>query len=168
MDHGNYLAGQVSQEFWVSKELLDKGLVKFLGQTVEHYIKNSAARKQIKDFWLISVWIVRQFRNEYNPVHWHGGHISGVGYLKLPETFGNAIQKNKSVRQHGKINFVHGSKMLLCNSKISFMPEVGDFYIFPNYLMHSVNPFYADGERRSFSFNAYIDEEIYDVYKKSD
>ena len=30
--------------------------------------------------------------------------------------------------------------------------------------MHSVNPFYGKGERRSMSFNAMVDEEIYDVH----
>ncbi len=26
-----------------------------------------------------------QFENEYNPIHYHDGHISGVGYLKIPK-----------------------------------------------------------------------------------
>ena len=43
-------------------------------------------------------------------------------------------------------------------------PEIGNIYLFPNYLMHSVNPFYGEGERRSLSFNAYIDSEIFNVY----
>ena len=30
--------------------------------------------------------------------------------------------------------------------------------------MHSVKPFYGEGERRSISFNALIDKDIYDVY----
>ena len=33
-----------------------------------------------------SGWFVRQFENEYNPLHIHtGGRLSCVGYLKLPE-----------------------------------------------------------------------------------
>ena len=39
-------------------------------------------------------------------------------------------------------------------------PEVGDFYLFPNYLMHTVYPFSdTDEERRSISFNAQIDKD---------
>jgi len=30
--------------------------------------------------------------------------------------------------------------------------------------MHTVNPFYGNEERRSISFNANIDENIYNVY----
>ena len=43
-------------------------------------------------------------------------------------------------------------------------PEVGDFYLFPHYLMHAVYPFYSDDERRSISFNAKIDDGVYNVY----
>ena len=56
--------------------------------------------------------------------------------------------------------------MFLCNSTVRLKPKVGDFYFFPNYLMHNVYPFSdTDEERRSISFNAEIDESIYDVYK---
>ena len=41
-------------------------------------------------------WIVRQFQNEYNPLHLHSGHISGVGYLKVPKNMGETFQKNKN------------------------------------------------------------------------
>jgi hypothetical protein len=55
--------------------------------------------------------------------------------------------------------------MFLCESTLTIKPEVGDFYFFPNYLMHTVFPFNnSDEERRSISFNATIDNDIYDVY----
>ena len=38
-------------------------------------------------------------------------------------------------------------------------------FIFPNYMMHTVYPFTdSDEERRSISFNAKIDDNIYDAY----
>ena len=55
--------------------------------------------------------------------------------------------------------------MFLCKSTFKIEPKVGDFYFFPNYLMHAVYPFSdTDDERRSVSFNAKIDENVYDVY----
>ena len=55
--------------------------------------------------------------------------------------------------------------MFLCNSTFNITPKVGDFYFFPNYMMHSVYPFSdSNDERRSISFNAKIDDEIYNVY----
>ena len=65
---------------------------------------------------------------------------------------------------NGNINFVHGTRQFLSTPLITKKPQLGKMFIFPNYLMHSVNPFYGKGERRSISFNANVNEEIYDVY----
>ena len=55
--------------------------------------------------------------------------------------------------------------MFLCNSTLKITPKVGDFYFFPNYMMHTVYPFSGnDEERRSISFNAKVDEGIHNVY----
>ena len=53
----------------------------------------------------------------------------------------------------------------MSDSKFEIIPKVGDFYIFPHYLMHAVYPFKdTNEERRSISFNAVIDEESFDVF----
>ena len=109
--------------------------------------------------------MVRQFQNEYNPIHWHTGHISGAGWLKVPKSFGNA-KKNKSNNPNGKLNFIHGSKQFLSNPRIEVIPEVGEICIFPHYLMHEVYPFQAEGERRSISFNALVDDDIFNISAK--
>jgi hypothetical protein len=33
------------------------------------------------------------------------------------------------------------------------LPEVGDMYVFPGYIQHTVYPFKGDGERRCIAFN---------------
>ena len=123
--------------------------------------------KEIKKFNIISSWVVRQFKDEYNPVHWHAGHISGAGFLKIPSSLGKHVQDKEGVDYlGGQLTLIHGSRQFLSNSKLQIKPEVGDFYFFPNYLMHSVYPFKGtDEERRSISFNAYIDDDIYNVYR---
>ena len=50
-------------------------------------------KKKIKKINIKNLWIVRQFQNEYNPTHWHNGHISGAGYLKVPKNLGKINQK---------------------------------------------------------------------------
>ncbi|MDB4185584.1 2OG-Fe(II) oxygenase family protein, partial [Candidatus Pelagibacter sp.] len=68
--------------------------------------------------------------------------------------------------QNGKLSLIHGSKMFLSDSTFNIIPKVGDFYFFPNYLMHTVYPFSnTSDERRSISFNAFIDESIYNIYQ---
>ena len=162
-DVGKNLAGQVSQEILLPEEIIEGELLDFLGTLSTAYVENLTS-KNVTKFDIIKVWVVRQFQNEYNPIHMHGGHLSGAGYLKLPDDFGSSIQPEKQVNVNGKINFVYGTRQFLSNSIISQKPEVGKIFIFPNYLMHSVYPFYGKGERRSISFNATIDEKIYDVY----
>jgi len=167
-DHGNKLAGNVSQEFKLEKNfILSSGLKNFLNASAKDWIKQTV-NKEIDKFEIIESWIVRQYENEYNPLHSHGGHISGVGYLKLPKTFGDTFQKNKKENYNGKLQLVHGSRMFLSPINLNIQPELGDFYFFPNYLMHCVYPFLnSNEERRSISFNAHIDNEIYNVHGSS-
>ena len=161
-NHGNKLAGNVSQEFKLEKNFINSsGLENFLNQNAKDWIKQTV-NKEINKFDIIESWIVRQFENEYNPLHSHSGHISGVGYLKVPNNFGETVQKNKHENFNGHLQLVHGTKMFLSPVLLSIEPKVGDFYFFPNYLMHTVYPFKnKSDERRSVSFNALIDNEIY-------
>ena len=87
LDYGEMLAGNVKQEFLLDKEfVISSGWESFLKDNAEKWILTSI-NKKIQKFQLIDTWIVRQFENEYNPLHSHGGHVSGVGYLKLPDGY---------------------------------------------------------------------------------
>ena len=162
LDHGHKLIGDVTQEFKLEYELSKKiGWVNFLASCVSEAIL-TITKKKITKFSLINSWVVRQFENEYNPVHHHTGHISGAGFLKLPKSFGGYIQKKEKDYLGGTLNLIHGSRQFLSNSVYTIKPEIGDFYFFPHYLMHSVYPFKGTSEeRRSISFNALIDDKIY-------
>ena len=163
LDVGHTLAGNVKQEFYLEPEILkSSGLLNPLASSTKKWIQFSQ-NMEIKEFNIISSWVVRQFENEYNPVHYHSGHISGVGYLKLPNNYGETIQSNKKKNLNGQLSLIHGSKMFNSESVFDILPKVGDFYLFPNYMMHSVYPFYGKDERRSLSFNAKIDEKIYNI-----
>ena len=167
LDHGKNLVGDVTQEFKLEKTFMEKsGWGEFLAKSVHKWILVSI-QQNIKKFNIIDSWVVRQFKNEYNPIHWHTGHISGAGFLKVPSTFGKHFQDEKGEKKYlgGQLTLVHGSRQFMSNSKLQIIPQVGDFYFFPNYLMHTVYPFKGtEEERRSISFNAFIDEDIvYDI-----
>ncbi|MDC3166683.1 2OG-Fe(II) oxygenase family protein [Candidatus Pelagibacter sp.] len=165
LDHGNKLVGDVTQEFKLEEEILQKsGWRDFLKNSVSKWIEIEM-KKKITKFNLIDSWIVRQFENEYNPTHWHSGHLSGAGFLKVPPTLGKHYQKKNKNYKGGQLQLINGTRLFLSPSTVSLVPKVGDFYFFPNYLMHTVFPFKGTNEeRRSISFNASIDENIYDVY----
>jgi len=158
LDHGASLAGNVHQEFLLDINFMKKiDWANFLAKVCSKWIKHHNGR-ELKDFKIIKSWIVRQFKNEYNPAHHHTGHISGVGYLKVPDNLGTTSQKNKSVNQNGKLELIDSSPKLMCRGNYIIKPEVGDFYLFPAYLLHTVYPFSgSDDERRSVSFNAALD-----------
>jgi len=166
LNHGHKLAGNVKQELKLDhKFITESGWLAFLGNAVKEYVKFGSQGKQITKFNLIDSWIVSQYKNEYNPTHWHGGHVSGAGFLKVPKNMGKPFQEKNKSMPNGVLQLIHGSRQFLNPSLFYINPKVGEFYLFPNYLMHTVFPFSeSDEERRSISFNAFIDDDIYNVY----
>ena len=166
LNYGEHLVGDVTQEFKLEKKIvIESGFLNFLANRVKKWIEIETEKK-ISKFLIKESWVVRQFQNEYNPVHWHSGHISGAGFLKVPKMLGKHVQNKKDkMYRGGHLQLVHGARMFMCKSTLNIIPEVGDFYFFPNYLMHTVYPFKdSNEERRSISFNADIDQDIYNVY----
>jgi len=166
LDIGERLVGDVTQEFEIEQKIMqESGWGQFLSNCVSKWIEIETKSK-ITKFQILKSWVVRQFENEYNPTHWHSGHISGAGFLKVPTNLGkNKQHKEKINYKGGNLQLMHGSRMFLSHSTMNIVPKVGDFYFFPNYLMHHVYPFKdTKEERRSISFNAKIDDNIYDVY----
>ena len=162
LDYSKKLVGQVKQEFQLPKAFVKKNLEKVITKEVKNYIKKTTGKNtskvNIKNFW-----VVRQFNNEYNPIHFHDGHISGVGYLKIPPFRSSS---KKLVKTDGSIDFISGNKMLLSESIHNHQPKTGDVILFPHYLMHTAYPFKSKGERRSFSFNLEIDQRIANVFTR--
>jgi len=161
-DYSKKLVGQVKQEIELPKIFIKKNLDKLISNSIRSFIKSTTG-KNIKKVKIKNLWVVNQYANEYNPVHYHDGHISGVGYLKIPK---NLFKSKKSLETNGSIDFINGNKMFLNDSIYNHKPRVGDVILFPNYLMHTAYPFSVKGERRSFSFNVEIDDQIANVFKK--
>jgi len=161
-DYSKNLVGQVKQEIQLPSIFIKKNIYKHISSSIEEYIKASTG-KLTKKIKIINFWVVRQYANEYNPVHYHDGHVSGVGYLKLPRLLN---KDKKKLETNGSIDFINGSKMFLSNSIFNHNPKIGDVILFPNYLMHTAYPFSVEGERRSFSFNVEIDSNIANVFHK--
>ena len=161
-DYSKNLVGQVKQEIQLPSIFIKKNIYKFISSCVKKYIKASTGKLTNK-VKIINFWIVRQYAHEYNPVHYHDGHVSGVGYLKLPKLLN---EDKKKLKTNGSIDFINGNKMFLSNSIFNHSPKIGDTILFPNYLMHTAYPFSVKGERRSFSFNVEIDSNIANVFHK--
>ena len=162
LDYSKKLVGQVRQEISLPKSFIKRNLEKIISKNIKDFINKSLGKK-LKTVKIKNFWVVRQFSNEYNPIHYHDGHISGVGYLKVPKF---TTSKKENLKTNGTIDFINGSKMFLSESIHNHSPKVGDVLLFPNYLMHTAYPFTTKGERRSFSFNVEIDKKVSDIFSR--
>jgi len=119
-DYSKKVVGQVHQEIRLSDQFTSKVIKKFLLKNISSYIKKSINQNtnkiKIKNFW-----VVRQFKNEYNPIHFHDGDISGVGYLKIPK---NLTKNKKNTKTNGTIDFISGQKSFLSNSIHNHVPKL--------------------------------------------
>ena len=155
-DYSSKLASQIKNEIKISSSFVKKKLSKELIKNIKTYLKDSEINT-IKEIKIINLWVVKQLKNEYNPIHYHDGQLSGVGYLKVPKNMNqNKLVKNKKIKTNGTIDFINGQRAFLSKSIYNLNPKVGDLVLFPNYLMHTAYPFNIDAERRSFSFNVKI------------
>ena len=160
IDYSSKLASQINKEIKISNNFIKKYLEKEIKVNINNFLSKEKI-KDIKDIKILNLWVVSQFKGEYNPVHYHEGDLSGVGYLKLPKGMtNNKMVKNKKLKTNGTIDFINGQRGFLSKSIYNVLPKVRDLLIFPNYLMHTAYPFNIEGERRSFSFNVKI------IYKK--
>ena len=156
IDYSSKLASQIKNEIKISNNFIKKNLEKEIKANIRKFLLKEKI-KDIKDIKILNLWVVSQFKGEYNPIHYHEGDLSGVGYLKLPKGMtNNKMVKNKKLKTNGTIDFINGQRGFLSKSIYNVLPKVKDLLIFPNYLMHTAYPFNIEGERRSFSFNAKI------------
>ena len=155
-DYSSKLASQIKKEIKISNNFIKKNFEKELKKNIKNFLKNEKIKK-VKDIKILNLWVVSQFKDEYNPIHYHDGDLSGVGYLKVPKNMTkNKFLKNKKNKTNGTIDFINGQKGFLSKSIYNVVPKERDLIIFPNYLMHTAYPFNINSERRSFSFNAKI------------
>lgn len=136
----------------------EQSLAAQTGNFIRRYLEHiEGMRVDAVDFQ--AFWIVSQYQSTPSPVHFHSGDLSGVLYLKVPEIANEPAEEMKtyiSGRQAGYINFIDGGRQQFSRSMISFKPKVGDFYVFPGWVLHGAEPFRGTGERRSLAFNAFV------------
>ena len=179
-DHSPHLVGQVEQELLLPKDIVNKW-GKWFGTQVRAYVSGyfdqfaipeqtifTASKEQalravnnIQTIF-ISAWYIRSFAGDYNHIHTHMGcELTCVGFLKVPDLSKERKKYDaKFKNNHGP----NGTLEILNNTgstenfswekdNIGFFPKVGNWYLFPANLRHTVYPFKCDGERRSFSIN---------------
>ena len=182
--HGEYLAGQIEKELLVEHNILEQtGVMGFFLGAVRQFVIQCKMQQMPNNIdaiqqeeWLtqmLTMWIVSQQPNEYNPIHIHTEcQISSVMYLKVPKMLPS--KKEHRPLDDGSILFTSNASRDVDFSvpNIAIPPQVGDFYIFGAQQQHQVYPYRCkegqeDVERRSISFNAVFQSKAdYDSGKK--
>ena len=121
-----------------------------------------------------SMWTVHSYEGDYNPLHDHGTKsamgLSCIFYMKVPEQIqklGNPDEEfaglnHSSGAVDGFTYLTWGTNghrdvnMLRPVTEEYIQPVEGMLIMFPSWLRHSVNPFFGEGERRTFSANISI------------
>ena len=189
-DFSDKLVGQINrneksaQTGFSLEDETGKAFSTVLKKLAETYMKNVTKldfAAQVND-----AWTVHSYEGDYNPLHDHGSKtpigLSCIMYLKVPDSIANipnpteefAGLNSSSGAVDGFTYFTWGSNgmrdvhMLRPSTEEYVKPEVGTLIMFPSWLRHSVNPFFGDGERRTFSANINIMKKVINDNEETD
>ena len=178
-DHSKGLIGQInrnekSKQLTFPHEGDNVGLMfsGVLESLAKQYIQSTLHRDCIPSVdWM---WTVHSYAGDYNPLHDHGTKsdmgLSCIFYMKVPEQIsdlGDPSEEfeglnNASGATDGftyltwGLNGHRDVNMLKPVTESYVKPVEGTLIMFPSWLRHSVNPFFGEGERRTFSANISI------------
>ena len=126
--------------------------------SIENIVKEGLDLKIKTDIcWSMEMaWINFQQKNEYNPPHNHPCDLSFVTFLQVPKEIGEEYKAIPEI-EHGKgpgiLYFNYGEQLPFSVKSFGKLPERGDLFLFPGWLMHHVHDFKSDVERISVSGN---------------
>ena len=66
LDYSSKLASQIKNEIKISNNFIQKNLKKEISKKIKLFLLNEKI-KNIKDIKILNLWVVRQYRSEYNP-----------------------------------------------------------------------------------------------------
>ena len=172
-DYRDNLAGHLNNEKSLDKDKVAKFLTPYLNSYLQGYHELRGI-PLATGFKLVTTWINRQKKNEFNPPHTHDGHLSFVIYTEIPEGLHKECYESVANSPGpGCITFdfnMPGSNVhKLFLQTHSHLPSVGDMFIFPAGLPHWVYPFTkTEGERVSISGNIKLKDIDKTILPKND
>ena len=162
-DYNKSLAGHINYEKGLDYNKVFETLSPYLQSYLQGF-HEYRGKKLASSFELLSSWVNRQKKYEFNPPHTHDEDLSFVVYTKVPA--GLEAECIKSVSNSpgpGCIVFDFNMPTFSKNNNLilqthAHLPDVGDLFIFPAQLPHWVYPFKeTEGERVSISGNIRLD-----------
>jgi len=98
-----------------------------------------------------SIWVNEMKAHEYNPIHIHQGKLftglSSVMIMKLPTNTGIEYSAPDKP-MNGKLQIIGAAAGQFAKTDYSPNSKIGDFYVFPYDMRHTVYPFNGTKEKR--------------------
>jgi hypothetical protein len=176
-DYSGELVGQIKRDKKSAQLEIDLAqktpaiLAGLIVQIATQYVEVHGMQARVR---ANDMWSVHSYEGDYNPLHDHGANtnvgLSSILYLKVPA----AIAAKPDLEGGPKLTMASGNcdgftkliwggnsakdLSLLRHPTLEYVkPEVGKLLIFPNWLLHGVEPFFGEGERRTLSCNMDVD-----------
>ena len=149
------LAGKIADEKKVNT-IITEEMKKVFQTCFDKYMKMRGLTKW--DCVPGPCWVNEMKSGEYNPTHFHTSIDSDMGLssvlmLKRPDWYGVEASREEKPA-NGWLEFSGGDQSPLSISQTRVDVQVGEFYVFPYTLLHSVYPFNSTDEvRRTLSYN---------------
>ena len=155
-DWSHNLAGNVKKEVAIDQNKIPN-FPEFLITMAKAYYKHTIEKDPIEGSKVgFRVWVVSQYKGDFNQMHIHDANLSGVAFLKMPPGFDAEYAKEDHHPTAGCLEFLGSMPNHFARHSYIAKPKVGEFYLFPSWLTHQVYPFRSEGERRSLAFNIHF------------
>jgi hypothetical protein len=155
------LAGHLKEEYKIDyTEDIAKYLKRYLEAYSIGYNQWRGQGSMKPEATLMSMWINYQKKGEFNPPHDHGGDISFIVYVDIPDQITQECKAFEgNMRGPGGVSWTYGDGNKQCISVVHQLPKTGDIFIFPAMLKHYVFPFQSDVTRISVSGNILFNQD---------
>ena len=155
-DWSHNLAGNVKKEVAIDQNKIPN-FPEFMITMAKAYYKHTIEKDPIEGSKVgFRVWVVSQYKGDFNPMHIHDANLSGVAFLKMPPGFDKEYEKEDHHQTAVCLEFLGSMPNHFARHSYIAKPKVGEFYLFPSWLTHQVYPFRSEGERRSLAFNIHF------------
>ena len=171
-----YLAGNISESIYLEDSndyFFNNHLKEPCERYIQEYYSSSSFRNPFSnvgcsDLVLQEFWVNYSKKHEFNPIHYHGGALSFVIWMKIPtrseEQHNLPISKNTSSPSSSDFQFLYTDILGSIQGMTWEMdPEIaGTMVVFPAMLAHQVYPFFeCDDTRISIAGNLYFSTDVF-------
>jgi uncharacterized protein (TIGR02466 family) len=163
-DYVPQLAGHLDHEFGYddkTKEWFTNEIQPVISSYREGHCQFHGLSHDPVTYNLNSLWVNFMKAGDFNPIHTHDGDYSFVIFLQIPEELQKEILEFRGTGMAPAtlyFQFAMQQRPQWATTDAKIRPRVGDMYIFPSQLEHTVIPFKSDVTRISVSGNIDIDK----------